>query len=381
MVVGAPPRDEGRLFSLNTMTPKERWLAVLKGEKPDRIPMDYWATPEVTSKLLDHMECKDLAEVFDILHIDLVARAGGRFFGPDRLVTAGGRYIGPKVSQDEDIFGCRYKDIKYATGTYRWITHNPLAIFNTIKEIKDNYTWPEPDWWSYSEIGRDMKGNADLPVWTGGCHPFDTYRRIRGEKQAYVDLIRNPDLVRYCLDKLVDLAYEITLKTYEQMPTDALMITHVSEDLGTQTSLTISPRLIRQFIIPTLKRMFDLAHEHGAYVFHHNDGAIRQMLPDLLASGIDLLNPIQWRCRGMDRQDLKHDFGDRLVFHGAMDNQRTLPFGSVKDVVEEVKTNLRILGKNGRYILAPCHNIQANTPPENIVAMYETGYREGSQYL
>jgi len=102
-----------------------------------------------------------------------------------------------------------------------------------------------------------------------------------------------------------------------------------------------------------------------------------QILPDMVKAGIDVLNPIQWRCRGMDRKALKRDFGQKLVFHGAMDNQQTLPFGTVEDVRREVVENLRILGRGGGYILAPCHNIQANTPPENVVAMYEKGYEEG----
>jgi len=80
----------------------------------------------------------------------------------------------------------------------------------------------------------------------------------------------------------------------------------------------------------------------------------------------------------MERERLKRDFGGKVVLHGGMDNQHTLPFGSVDDVRREVEDNLRILGAGGGYILAPCHNIQANTPPENVVAMYETAYDLGS---
>jgi uroporphyrinogen decarboxylase len=93
--------------------------------------------------------------------------------------------------------------------------------------------------------------------------------------------------------------------------------------------------------------------------------------------GIQALNPIQWRSKGMQREDLKRDFGDRLIFHGAVDNQYTLPFGSVAEVRQEVQDNLRILGAGGGYILAPCHNIQPVSPPENIVAMYQAGYAYG----
>jgi uroporphyrinogen decarboxylase len=139
----------------------------------------------------------------------------------------------------------------------------------------------------------------------------------------------------------------------------------------------MSPRHIRAFLLPGMKRMIDLIHQNGAYVFHHDDGNCRRMLPELIDAGIDLLNPIQWRCSGMGREELKRDFGERLVFHGGMDNQVTLPFGTADDVRREVRDNLRILGEGGGYILAPCHNIQPLTPVENVVAMYETGFREG----
>ncbi len=139
----------------------------------------------------------------------------------------------------------------------------------------------------------------------------------------------------------------------------------------------IAPDMIRRFLLPRMKRMTDLAHQAGVSVFHHNDGAIRAILPDLIAMGIDILNPIQWRCQGMDRALLKQDFGQDVVFHGGMDNQVTLPFGTPADVRQEVADNIRLLGKGGGYILAPCHNIQAVSPPENIVTMYETAYELG----
>jgi uroporphyrinogen decarboxylase len=123
--------------------------------------------------------------------------------------------------------------------------------------------------------------------------------------------------------------------------------------------------------------MMKLVHDGGAMVMTHSDGGIRRVIPDLIAIGMDVLNPVQWRCAGMDRAGLKRDFGDQIIFHGGMDNQQTLPFGSVEDVRQEVRDNLRILGAGGGYILSPCHNIQGITPIENILVMYETGYTEG----
>ena len=90
-----------------------------------------------------------------------------------------------------------------------------------------------------------------------------------------------------------------------------------------------------------------------------------------------LMNPIQWRCEGMGREGLKRDFGNKLVFHGGVDNQYTLVYGTVEEVRREVLDNFRILGAGGGYILAPCHNIQVVSPPENIVAMYDAGYEYG----
>jgi uroporphyrinogen decarboxylase len=156
-----------------------------------------------------------------------------------------------------------------------------------------------------------------------------------------------------------------------------VLISYVAEDMGSQTSLLFSPAQIRTFLLPGMRRMIELVHSAGAYVFHHSDGAVRPIVPTMIEAGIDLLNPIQWRCAGMEREGLKRDFGARLVLHGGMDNQYTLAFGSTADVEAEVVENLRVLGAGGGYVLAPCHNIQAVSPPENIVTMYDVAHEAG----
>jgi uroporphyrinogen decarboxylase len=191
-----------------------------------------------------------------------------------------------------------------------------------------------------------------------------------------MDLVMHPEMVHYCLDQLFDFCYENTTRIYEAIP-ERVNISYVAEDMGSQESLLFSPKQIHEFLIPRMTRMIDLAHSAGAYAFFHSDGAVRRIIPDMIEAGINVLNPIQWRCTGMEREGLKRDFGDQIIFHGGVDNQQTLPFGTVDDVREEVATNIEILGKGGGYIIAPCHNIQANTPPENIVTLYETGYELG----
>jgi uroporphyrinogen decarboxylase len=120
-----------------------------------------------------------------------------------------------------------------------------------------------------------------------------------------------------------------------------------------------------------MRKMVDMAHSFGVKAMHHDDGAIRTLLPDLLETGIDMLNPIQWRCKGMEREGLARDFGKSIVFHGGVDNQHTLPFGTPEDVKHEVADNIRIFSKGKGYVVAPCHNLQPNTPTANILALYE----------
>ena len=345
------------------MTPRERWLAVLRHEKPDRVPLDYRATDETSAQLLRHMGCTDMSEVFERLHIDPV-------------VDVLPRYTGPFVPPDEDVFGIGYENTDYGTGHYHNAVRHPLARYRSVDEIEANYAWPSPDWYDYSVIPQQIVGKEECVIRGGISEPFATYKWLRGVEQAYLDLIENPEMVHYCLDKLYDLCYEDARRIYETIPGQVVW-TWVAEDVGSQEGLLISLSHIETFFLPRMKRMIDLAHEAGAYTFHHSDGAVRKNIPNIIGVGIDVLDPVQWRCNGMDREGLKRDFGDALVFHGAMDNQFTLAFGSVADVRREVEENIRILGEGGGYILGPCHNLQVIGPPENIVAMYEAGYEYG----
>jgi len=345
------------------MTPRERWLAVLNHQVPDRVPVDYRATPETTRKLMDHLGIHDHQALMDRLHVD-------------PLVDVGPRYVGPTVPADEDVFGIRYQDTTYGTGAYRDVVYHPLARFTSVEQIEAEYRWPDHDWWDYSRIPVQLEGKEDWVVRGGGSEPFATYKFLRGTEQGYIDLIDNPEMVHYCLEKLYGLCYETTRRIYEAIPGKVIW-TWVAEDVGSQQGLLISLAQIREFFVPHFKRMIDLVHSAGAYAFHHSDGAVRENVPNMIEAGIDVLDPVQWRANGMDREGLKRDFGEQLVFHAAMDNQHTLPFGTVEEVRREVEDNIRILGAGGGYILGPCHNLQAVGPSENIVAMYDRAFEVG----
>lgn len=346
-----------------SMTSRERWLAVLENRKPDRVPMDYWATSEVTERLMQHLGCKRFISIYEKLNID-------------GLVNAKPKYVGPLIAENSDIYGCYYRNIKYGTGIYSECIYHPLAEYKSITEIERSYKWPTSEMFDYSVIPEKLNGFEDYPVKGGGSEPFLIYKNLRGMKQAYLDLHMHPDIVNYCLDKLFEFCYENTRLIYEQIP-DTITLSYIAEDFGFQTGLLFSPTHIREYFIPRMKRMIDLAHNNGVYVLFHSDGSIKKIIPDMINAGIDILNPIQWRCSDMNRKDLKREFGDKIVLHGAMDNQYTLPFGSEAEVRQEVRDNINILGQDGGYILAPCHNIQPVTPTNNILAMYDEGFRKG----
>jgi uroporphyrinogen decarboxylase len=346
------------------MTSRERWEAALNRRKPDRLPMSYRATEEFTEALLRHTGCPDLDAFCERHHID-----NGTWVGP--------RYTGPARPDDTDIYGCRYTLLSYGAGQYSNCTHNPLAGYDTVEAIEANYEWPDPNLYDYSRIADTAKAKSDAGrmICGGGWEPFLQYKRLRGEEQGYIDMVDNPGLCHYIMGKLFDFAYDQTRRTLEAAG-GLVLLTSSSEDLGAQIGLLCSKEHIREFFLPLHKKMIAMQHSFGAKVMWHTDGAARDIIPDLIETGVDVLDPVQWRCPGMEREGLMRDFGKRLTFHGGIDNQYTLPFGTAEEVREEVRENFRIFGAYGGYVMGPCHNFQPIGPPENAVAMYETGYNE-----
>lgn len=347
------------------MTSRERWLALLAGERPDRIPTDYWATAEVTERLMKDLACSDWDALAARLHLD----CGIGLAAPHRT----GHH--PDDGQ-ADIWGLRHRDVRYEGGQYSEVANHPLAAAATVEDIHA-FKWPSPDDHDYDAYVAQLNSlPAGRLVWAGVYEPFSIYCFMRGMEQAMVDVLVEPELVEAGLGRIFDYHYRLTERLFE-LGRGRIDMTNISEDLGTQNGLLMGLDQIRRFILPNQKRMADLARSYGIHVFHHDDGAIREVIPDLLnVVGIEMLNPIQWRCAGMEREGLVRDFGRRVVFHGGMDNQQTLAFGSADDVRREVLDNIRIFAP-ARWVCAPCHNIQAVSPTENIVAMYDTIYENG----
>lgn len=152
---------------------------------------------------------------------------------------------------------------------------------------------------------------------------------------------------------------------------DAIIIS--GTDFGTQRGPFTSPTLFRNLWKPFYKRMNDWVHANTQWkTFYHSCGSVAALLDDFIEMGVDILNPVQCSAVGMDPATLKAKFGDKLVFWGGgVDTQMTLPFGTPDDVRCEVRERVEILGKGGGFVFNTIHNIQAQTPVENIIAMFE----------
>ena len=153
----------------------------------------------------------------------------------------------------------------------------------------------------------------------------------------------------------------------------------IGDDIAGQGGPLFSPEIYRKYIRPRQQRVIDTIKKHSqAKIWYHTCGNCIQYIPDLIEMGIDILNPVQISAKEMDPKILKEKFGKNIVFWGGgVDSQHVLPFASPEKIKEDVKINLEIFKPGGGYVFNNVHNIQADVPAENIVAMYEAAYENG----
>jgi uroporphyrinogen decarboxylase len=263
-----------------------------------------------------------------------------------------------------------YRIQGYGTGTYDEQVYFPLASAETIADL-EAYPWPSPEWYDYSAIPALAAQYPGRAIQCGYTAVFYYHNKLRGLELSLMDPILRPDFTHYLVGRISEFFTEYHRRCFEA-GRDVIDMTQVTDDFGSQTGLMISPRIFDTFYRGPIQRAIDLAKSYGLIVFHHDDGDCRRLLPLLTEMGIDILNPIQWRCGDWNLRALKTEFGDRLCFHGGVDNQVTLPFGSADDVRVEVRRLLAELAPDRTgLIVAPCHNLQAISPVENIIALYE----------
>ena len=197
---------------------------------------------------------------------------------------------------------------------------------------------------------------------------------VRGIEQCLIDTVEHPEWVEFLQTRFLEFFVEDFRRAMEASDgrIDAFL---ALTDLGSQERVLLSPEARRRFVQPPLRVLADTVHREGVRLLFHSCGAVREVVPELIDCGVDILNPLQPAAKGMEPEGLKREFGAALSFHGGIDIQYLLPMEGPETVRNEVRRRVGILGKGGGYILAPSHNLQADIPVRNILAMYDTWLR------
>jgi uroporphyrinogen decarboxylase len=379
---------------MQAMSHRQRVQAALDHREPDCVPLDFGTggnsapVPEVYKKLqalyglsseirpVPHIMRLAFVDSVILQDLDIDTRAVGM------QPVQQGRRPCADPNQFYDDWGVKWKEADVGEAIYRELAEFPLA--EATLDSLDRYPWwPDPlDPDRYAGVEREAKHLFYETDWAVvGCPGFNgvweraTY--LVGFQRMLEGLLLEPEFVHAVLRRITDLD-KLALGRFLDLVGPYIQIIKMGDDLGTQNGPQMSPRTYRQVIKPYHQELFAFIKERtDARIFLHSCGSVYRLLPDLIDAGVDILNPVQVSARDMDTQRLKAEFGDRLTFMGAIDTQHVLPFGSVDDVKREVEKRIRDLGRGGGYIVAPVHNVQADVPAENLVAMYRHARKVG----
>lgn len=284
-------------------------------------------------------------------------------------------YVGPPQAEGTDFWGVRRRPVSYGADSYMEIDHYPLGEVEDAAEL-DDYPWPSTDWFDYDALpGRiralDEQADSELAIVAVAGAVFETSWYMRGLERFLIDLVVNPDLARGILTRVAGF-FTANARRVFQTTDGRIDLAFTADDLAGQDGPLLAPEMWADTIKPLHVELNATIHEFGARVVYHSDGDVTRFVPGLIEMGIDVLEALQFEAGEMDPEFLKREYGDRLCFEGGISVQKTLPFGAPDDVRREVEDRIRVLGRGGGYILSPSHAVQAGTPPENIVAMFDT---------
>lgn len=347
------------------MNARERVLTAVDRRLPDRTPADYKAEPEVNACMMEHLRVSDYDQLLERLDVD-VRRLEPRYVGAP-----------PKPCGDdvfEDYWGIRSVHLSASHGSYDMHVHNPVWDAQSVDDLAKHH-WPSPDVFDYSAMCEQCERFRDYAIMYEGADLFTRPCILRNMENVMMDMVMRPEMAHYLFDRFATFYCEDVTRAIEATGGGFDIYCQWS-DYGTQRGLLMSIPMWREFIAPYLKRLIDVVHSGGAKFMLHSCGAVRELIPDFLDLGVDILDPVQVAAAGMKPAELKREFGDRLSFHGGVCTQTTLPFGGVDDVRNAVLDRVATLGAGGGYVIASSHDISADTPPENIVAMYDVALRE-----
>lgn len=381
-----------------TMTSRQRVRKTLNHEIPDRIPIDLGGFQTGIHRyayqaLLEHLNITDEIKILDPIQqlAKPCEQVLERFRVDIRYVFAHGpdSFEGDIVLNNRD--GRLWHDMKDEfgvvwsmpddNGLFMDISYHPLADA-TINDL-NNYPFPDGTDKSRFTGVRDaalkLRNETPYAISTGiGGSIYEFCWYMRGLERWFMDTIENPGFCEALLDQM--LRYWIDYYTgFMAEIGDLVDIVMIGDDLTGQYGPLFDPGFYRSIVKPRHKKLVQYIKSlTPAKIWYHTCGSCIEFIPDLIDNGIDILNPIQTSASNMEPQNLKTKFGEQLVFWGGgIDAQHILPYANPEKIRDEVKNNLDIFKKDGGYIFNNVHNIQAEVPAANIVALYDAAYEYG----
>ena len=350
------------------MNARERVRATFERKPADRVPMWCGASPEFIQKSKQFLGVDSEEAVLVRFHDDF-RRVTARYAGPDKFNPV----LNAEKGININVFGIARDGYGYGQP----LSH-PLRDVSSLEEV-EAYPWPDPGWMDASHVRADaLKWNGEYAIMCGDWSPFfHDAIDLLGMENMMILMYEEPEIVDAVFGHIVDYYYAVTKKVIEAGG-DALDMLFIGNDLGSTTGPLMGIELFNSFIAPHVKRLCDLAHSHGLFTQMHVCGSFKQLMPSIIASGVDALQSLQPNTRNMSPMELKRDFGDKLILNGCIDSVSVLIDGDVKTVREVTIQTLEIMKPGGGYILSPSHDYLLNdTPVENVLMMYDTGLEFG----
>lgn len=369
------------------MNSRERVMMAVRHEEPDRIPIDMMGH---ASGLLD----KSYFRLRDHLGLDPIPpyRSGHtsnyyderilEHLGIDfrRVILMEKHWVEEDQAESfTDAWGVGQEKL----GMFINPSGNPLKEATTVADV-EKFHWPTAEEMFtpvgvaeeakrlYEETGYAVVARNPL-----GEGFLDRSCSLMGMGEFMMALVRYPAVAEGIIAHLVEIYKDVWTMFLDEVGPYVQMV-EVGDDLAANQNLLISPKMYRKYIKPAEQQLYDLIHKKApdAALFRHTDGAVFKLIPDLIEVGVDILNPTQTSCAGMDAQGLKDAFGQQITFHGAV--QDVEEDVTLDALIAEVKERIDILGVGGGYIVAPC-NYFVNVRPEVVITMYQVA-REYGQY-
>jgi len=366
------------------MTSRERVLSAINHQRTDRAPADYEAYEGVTKRLIERLGVADYEGLLQALRIDMrriecqsslpnsTPDADGyvRTMWGVRQRSVGHGLVAAGESQGPgDMWGNLPKPDSAHDDRPEFIY--PFNEDTTVDDVHE-HLWPDPAALDFSNVKAECeKYRREYATYGAPWSPFfHEVGWMLGQEEFLIWMVTKPEVVQAIIDHIVDFGVAATRRCLEAAD-GQLDIAYFGNDFGTQRGTLISRDMWAQFIRQPLKRYYDVAHEYGCKVMQHSCGSVRDLIPWLIEDGVDILNPIQVSAEGMALAGLHRDFGGRITFYGAVDTQKTLPFGTPADVRKEVRSYLDLTRDHGGYILSGSQVLIDDIPLDNILAMYD----------